>query len=115
RCTAGADRWPHGLRHGTAAPVWAVEAPRTAPGPRPHTPAEVDALARAALCARGAVVPAPAPRGRSTRRGVRHAAGHRAGPGGELACAHGVAHRGPVLPGTAVAATARAVASWPGR
>src|SRR5207253_10987272 len=82
RCTAGADRWPHGLRHGTAAPVWAVEAPRTAPGPRPHTPAEVDALARAALCARGAVVPAPAPRGRSTRRGVRHAAGHRAGPGG---------------------------------
>src|SRR5262245_57584184 len=75
-CPAVAHRWPQGLRHGPADPFWSVEAPRTAPGERPHAQAAVDTVARAALRASGEVVPAPAPRGGHAPRGVRHPTGH---------------------------------------
>src|SRR5215510_1163519 len=76
-CPAVSDRWPQGLRHGPADPLWSVDAPRTAPGERPHAQAAVDTIARAALRASGEIVPAPAPRRRHTPRRVRHPIGHR--------------------------------------
>src|SRR5262245_47927952 len=72
----------YATRHGIADAFWPVEATRASPGQRATAQAAVDAVARAALRASGEVIPAPAPRGRHTPRGVRHAAGHRAGPGG---------------------------------
>ena len=58
-----------------------LDATRAAPGQRPDAQTAMDAAARAALRASGEVVPAPAHRGRQAPRGVRHPAGHRAGPG----------------------------------
>ena len=72
-------------RHGIPDPFWLLDATRTAPGQRAAAQAALDAAARAALCAGGEVVPASAHRRGQAPRGVRHPAGHRAGPGGDVA------------------------------
>ena len=64
------DRWPPGGWDRSAASGWLLEAPGAAPRPRAETCTAVAAPARPALGARGASVPAAAPRRGATPRGV---------------------------------------------
>ena len=81
RCAAWFDRRRSSVADRHPGPLGAVAAPGAAPGPRPQAQAAVGTAARAALGPRGAVVPAPAPRGRPTPRGVRLSPGHGRGLG----------------------------------
>ena len=71
-CPAVFDRWPQGVRHGIPDPFWPLDATGAAPRQRPAAQTALDAPARAALCAGGEVVPAPAHRRRQVPGGVRH-------------------------------------------
>jgi hypothetical protein len=75
---AGASMYPvispgrlSGVPHGAGHARRAVEAPRASPGPRATAPATLEALARAALCVGGAVLPTAAHREGATPRPLR--------------------------------------------
>src|SRR5712691_10027711 len=78
-CARLVERWLQGLSARHCGPFWLLGSPGAPPRQRPVAEATLEAAAWAAVCPRHQAVPASAPGGGETPRGVRHAGGHRAG------------------------------------